>query len=77
LADPRGKLVVPLQYDGAFDYEPRSGWLVCKGCHTVTDDGGEYHWFEGGEWFRLNAQGKVIGPTKNPTLTIPPQHQQP
>jgi hypothetical protein len=71
LADPRGKLVVPLQYDGALDYQPVSGWLVCKGCHTVTGVEGEYHWFEGGEWFRLNTQGKVIGPTKDPTLTAP------
>jgi hypothetical protein len=64
LADTHGKQVVPMQYDGALDYEPSKGWLVCSGCHVVTKN--EYSWFEGGQWFRLNDRGNVIGPAKEP-----------
>jgi hypothetical protein len=62
LADTRGKLVVPLRYDGMFDYESKTGWVACSGCREVGDKWGEHHWFEGGQWLRLNARGKVIGP---------------
>jgi hypothetical protein len=72
LADTHGKQVVPLQYDGALDYEPGIGWLVCKGC-VDTPINGEYSWYKGGQWFRLNAQGKLIGPTKSPPIANPPQ----
>jgi hypothetical protein len=72
LADPRGKLVVPLLYDGTLDYEPNIGWLVCKGC-VNTPINSEYSWYEGGQWFRLNARGKLIGPTKSPPIANPPQ----
>jgi hypothetical protein len=62
LADTKGKLVVPLRYDGMLDSAPNFGWVACSGCHDVSDKSGEYHWFEGGKWLRLNARGKVIGP---------------
>lgn len=62
LANARGKLVVPLQYDGMLDYQPQTGWLACEGCRVVRD--GEYHLFEGGKWLLLNAQGKVTGLTR-------------
>jgi len=60
LADARGRLVVPLRYDGMLEYRPADGWGACEGCRTVQGD--EHSWFEGGNWLRLNAQGKVIGP---------------
>jgi hypothetical protein len=62
LADTKGKLVVPLRYDGMFDYAPKVGWVACSGCRKAQDKWGEHHWFEGGQWLRLNARGKVIGP---------------
>ena len=72
LADSRGLLVVPLIYDGMLEYEePNRGWKVCAGCHTVS--GGEYHWFEGGDWFWLDRHGKVSGKAENPTLDKSPQ----
>jgi WG containing repeat len=75
LADPHGKLIVPLKYDGGLDYQLGQGWLVCSGCHMVTKN--EYSWFEGGQWLRLNDRGTVIGPAPNPTPRTPPPPQQP
>jgi hypothetical protein len=62
LANARGTLVVPLQYDGMLDYEPKIGWSACTGCHTLT--GGEHSWFEGGDWVVLSRIGQVLRPSK-------------
>jgi hypothetical protein len=60
LADKRGTLITPLYYDGMYEYDPaHRGWKVCKLCHVVTR--GEHSWFEGGNWFWLNRQGRVAG----------------
>ncbi|MDR2990718.1 MAG: WG repeat-containing protein [Burkholderiaceae bacterium] len=66
LADTKGRLAVPLRYDGMLDYEPGAGWATCNGCRAVKDKWGEHSWFEGGKWLRLNARGKVIGPMQAP-----------
>jgi hypothetical protein len=71
LADARGKLVVPLRYDGILEYEPGDGWPACEGCRTAQDKGREHSWFEGGKWLRLNARGKVIGPMQAPGSRTP------
>jgi|GEM_PF-5595674 len=69
LADTRGKLVVPLHYDGMLEYRPEDGWVACGGCRTVERD--EHSWFKGGKWLRLGARGKVIGPTQAPGSQAP------
>jgi hypothetical protein len=70
LADTRGKLVVPLRYDGMLDHDPQHGWSSCTGCRAVQDQWG-YHEFVGGQWLRLNARGKVIGPMQAPGAPAP------
>jgi hypothetical protein len=66
LADSRGSMIVPPKYDGMyeFDQETDKGWLVCVGCHEVSD--GEYHRFEGGDWYWLDRQGQVKGKAEEP-----------
>lgn len=56
LADRRGRLVVPLRYDGILDYQPGEGWKACTGCRTRIV--GEYSGFEGGAWITLDRRGK-------------------
>jgi hypothetical protein len=58
LADLKGKLVVPMQYDGLLTNPSGSGWLACAGCTTVSD--GEHSWPSGGTWSKLDSNGKVI-----------------
>ena len=66
LADVHGTIVVPLEFDGAYEYEPRARhWTVCKKCHLVEK--GEYSWFEGGTWFALDKHGKLIDQIAEPT----------
>lgn len=57
LADTRGRLVVPLEYDGMLDYQPGKGWQVCTGCRAASD--GEHGWFEGGRWGWLDRHGRL------------------
>lgn len=57
LANLKGKLVVPLQYDGLLTNPSGSGWLACTGCTTVSD--GEHSWPSGGTWSKLDSNGKV------------------
>ncbi len=64
LVSSNGVIIVPFKYDGMYQYDPDRGWLACTGCHAVT--GGEYHWFEGGEWYWLNQRGQVIGKAEDP-----------
>jgi hypothetical protein len=65
LADSRGTLVVPLTYDGMLEYEESNrGWRVCTGCRWVS--AGEYGWFEGGNWYWLDRNGKVAGKAESP-----------
>jgi hypothetical protein len=72
LADLNGLLVVPLTYDGMFEYEePNRGWKVCAGCRLVSQ--GEYGWFEGGDWYWLDRHGKVAGKAENPMTPKAPE----
>ena len=68
LSNPQGELIVPLKYDGILDYEEGKGWLVCSGCHTEADIGGEYHFYKGGKWVWLDHNGKVSGTASDPSL---------
>jgi hypothetical protein len=74
LVDPNGRFVVPLTYDGMFEYdEPNRGWRVCTGCRTVSD--GEHSWFEGGVWNWLDRHGKVAGKAEDPMTPKAPGNQ--
>jgi WG containing repeat len=65
LADSNGLFVVPLTYDGMFEYdESKMGWTACTGCRKVSD--GEHSWFEDGDWYWLDRHGKVAGKAENP-----------
>jgi hypothetical protein len=66
LADTRGRLAVPMRYNGMLEYDPRTGWAACEGCRVEKDQGGEHSWFAGGRWLRLNARGKRVGPMQAP-----------
>jgi hypothetical protein len=57
LANLKGKLVVPMQYDGLLANPSGLGWLACSGCTTVSD--GEHSWPSGGTWSKLDSNGKV------------------
>ncbi len=55
-ADPTGRIVVPIRYDGAMnsdEYGPR----VCAGCRVERD--GEYSVFTGGRWFDVDIGGRL------------------
>jgi hypothetical protein len=67
LSNPQGRLIVPLKYDGISDYEEGKGWLACSGCHTEAEEGGEYHFFKGGNWVWLDSHGKVSGTASFPS----------
>jgi hypothetical protein len=65
LANSKGRLVVPMKYDGILNNWEKSGWLACSGCQVVHK--GEHWWFSGGQWFLLDKQGRVAGEAKEPT----------
>ena len=71
LADTRGKLVVPMQYDGMMGNGKEPGWLACSGCQVVHQ--GEHWWFSGGKWVRLDKRGRVAGQANAPPepITMP------
>jgi hypothetical protein len=74
LADSNGEFVVPLTYDGMFEYEESNkGWRVCTGCRTVSD--GEHSWFEGGDWCWLDRKGKVAGKAEDPMAPKAPENK--
>ncbi|TWA98592.1 WG repeat-containing protein [Bradyrhizobium stylosanthis] len=52
-------LVIPAIYDGAYPFEKGLA-VVCRGCAQVSD--GSHHWYEGGEWGRIDPKGQVIAP---------------
>jgi hypothetical protein len=66
LANSKGRLIVPLTYDGMFEFEEEAhrGWLACTGCRTVSDR--EHGWFEGGDWYWLDRRGRITGRAENP-----------
>ena len=66
LADSRGSAIVPMKYDGMYEYDEESdrGWLVCVGCHY--EPRGEYGWFEGGDWYWLDRRGQVKSKAEEP-----------
>jgi hypothetical protein len=65
LANARGAIVVPLQYDGIVEFFDDM-WKACVGCHVVKQ--GEHSWWDGGEWVRLDRYGKYVGETENPNV---------
>lgn len=73
LADIRGRMIVPLTYDGMLDYQADSGWLACTGCRNVKQ--GEYAYFQGGSWVRLDRRGKVRSPAEPPLPARNPKQQ--
>lgn len=64
LADAGGQFIVPLTYDGMLEYDSQNGWLVCKGCRSVSD--GEHGSFEGGNWYWLDRHREVAGNAEKP-----------
>jgi len=65
LVDSKGQFIVPLTYDGMLEYEEnRKGWRVCMGCRKASD--GEHGWFERGNWYWLDRQGRVAGKADDP-----------
>jgi hypothetical protein len=77
LSDFHGRFVVPLTYDGLLDPASGSGetWLACKGC--VVGKLGEYSYFHGGDWFKLDLKGRLLGKTEDPTPASPQPPQPP
>jgi hypothetical protein len=60
-ANPSGQVIVPPIYDGAMNFD-KGVAEVCKGCtNGCVSPGCEYHMFRGGEWFRINIKGTVLG----------------
>ena len=55
-ADFKGRIIVPIRYDGALN-AANGRPLVCVGCKAKTT--GEYSWFEGGHWFVVDPEGKL------------------
>ncbi|OGP86984.1 MAG: hypothetical protein A2031_10260 [Deltaproteobacteria bacterium RBG_19FT_COMBO_43_11] len=59
-ADVTGKIVVPAIYDCAFNFENGLA-KVSHGCELkCVDEGCEYFYFSGGEWFYINTRGKIV-----------------
>jgi hypothetical protein len=59
LATMRGRLAVPMEFDGILDpHEGERRWEACKGCRMAGD--GEHNWFEGGTWYWIDLQGRVV-----------------
>jgi len=56
-ANRAGHIVIPAIYDGAMNFENGSA-TVCKGCQMSRE--GEYHFFSGGDWFRINIKGSIL-----------------
>ncbi|MEH2488103.1 WG repeat-containing protein [Bradyrhizobium sp. AZCC 2230] len=52
-------LVIPAIYDGAYPFEKGLA-VVCRGCTQASD--GSHHWYEGGEWGRIDPEGRVVAP---------------
>lgn len=64
LASDRGVLKTPL-YDGMNEFDKdHQGWKACNLCRLVMH--GEYSMFEGGNWFWLDRQGRVVGRAEDP-----------
>ena len=53
-ADPTGRIVVPIQYDGAINTD-EDGPKVCVGCGLRQE--GEHAVFTEGKWFTVDARG--------------------
>lgn len=46
-------------FDFGFPFEKGIA-LVCNGCRSVAADGDEHHVMEGGQWFQIDTQGRVL-----------------
>lgn len=55
-ADFHGRVIVPIRYDGASNTD-QDGPRVCIGCRVERV--GEYGVFKGGQWFNVDARGRV------------------
>jgi len=69
LSNAKGRLILPLKYDGILEYQEGKGWLVCSGCHIENEIGGEYQFFKGGEWSWLDRHGRVSRAASEPRST--------
>lgn len=59
-ANRSGQIVVQPVYDGAFPFHHGEA-TVCKGCKVKCVSGCEYHTFTGGDWFRIDNKGTILG----------------
>jgi hypothetical protein len=60
-ADRQGRIVVPVIYDGALNFE-KGRAKVCKNCRDkCMDRECEHHFFAGGEWVEIDPRGTIIG----------------
>lgn len=57
-ANPEGTLVIPAEYDGAFNFDKGTA-IVCKHCRQNCDDEGHCT-FRGGDWLRIGVDGRVV-----------------
>ena len=55
-ADPTGRIVVPITYDGALNTD-EDGPMVCVGCSLKQE--GEHSLFTAGRWFTVDAAGRL------------------
>lgn len=55
-ADSTGRVIVPILYDGASNTD-QDGPRVCVGCRVERV--GEYGVFKGGQWFKVDARGRI------------------
>jgi hypothetical protein len=55
-ADRRGRIVIPVRYDGALNSD-EEGPKVCVGCRM--EKSGEYGLFTGGHWFSADGRGHL------------------
>ena len=69
-ADPKGRIVVPIRYDGAMNSD-EYGPSICVGCKAEGD--GEYHYFTGGQWFTLDSGGRLHRRAESPYSAMTPR----
>jgi len=55
-ADPKGRIVIPVHYDGAMNTD-EDGASVCVGCKVQQS--GEHSFFTAGQWFAVDARGRL------------------
>jgi hypothetical protein len=64
-ANRAGAVVVPAVYDSAGNFEKGSA-VVCQGCKKAKDCHAEHCPLTGGQWVRIDQQGRVTERLKGP-----------